>query len=117
MPTQTVNPPIESLFHWTVEKYHQLIDTGLLGETDKIELIRGNIVQMSPINPPHAAAVDTLALAFYKKLPDEVLVRVRNPVTLSEDSEPEPDLALVRMAEHRYRKRHPSIRGRHIVGY
>ena len=109
MPTQTSAPPVESIFHWTVEKYHQLIDTGILGETDKIELIRGNIVQMSPINPPHAAAVDTLARAFYKKLPDDVLVRVQNPVTLSEDSEPEPDIALVRMAEHRYRKRHPSV--------
>lgn len=98
----------QSNYQWTVSNYHRLIEAGILGEDDHVELINGELVQMAPINPPHAAAVDTLARLFFKQAPDDVLVRVQNPITLSQDSEPEPDVALVRTVDHGYKQRHPS---------
>jgi Uma2 family endonuclease len=80
---------------WTVEEYHQMVEVGLLREEDRVELLSGEIVKMSPIKSEHAHAVDRLAewLTFFFER--KQLVRTQNPVSLSNISEPEPDIAVV----------------------
>jgi Uma2 family endonuclease len=65
------------------------------------------IVNMSPINPPHAFAVDTLARTLMRNLPDGFDVRVQNTVQLSAHSAPQPDIAVVRALGDIYARRHP----------
>ena len=101
--------PTPRLF--TVDEYYRMAEAGILGEDDRVELIEGEIVQVPPIGPRHADQVDYLARLFFRRLGDEVLVRIQNPVRLSTRSEPEPDLAVVRAhpeRRHPYRSEHPT---------
>ncbi len=90
---------------FTVDDYHRMIEAGILGEDDRVELIEGEIVTMSPIGPPHAWYVDRLALLLFLALGVRAIVRVQNPIELRPLSEPQPDLALLRPRS--YLKRHP----------
>ena len=92
---------------FTVEEYHKMVDSGILKESDRVELIRGEIVQMSPIGPVHADCVDRLTELFIFRLAGRVRVRVQNPVELDDMSEPQPDLALLRRRPNFYRTGHP----------
>ena len=96
---------IKRLF--TVEEYHKMGDSGILKEGDRVELIRGEIVQMSPIGPVHAACVDRLNELFMVRLAGRIIVRVQNPVELDDTSEPEPDLTLLRRRNDFYSTGHP----------
>ena len=80
---------------FTVEEYHKMAESGILGEDDRVELIRGEIVQMSPIGSRHAACVARLATLFHKVVGDQAIVWTQNPIRLSQDSEPQPDVALL----------------------
>ncbi|MCB0637500.1 MAG: Uma2 family endonuclease [Lewinella sp.] len=81
---------------WKMEEYHQMVDVSLLREEDRVELLSGEIVKMSPIKSAHAHAVDRLAewLTFFFER--KQLVRIQNPVSISNVSEPEPDIAVVK---------------------
>ena len=92
---------------WTVAEYHRHIERGAFRPEDRIELIEGELIDMSPIGPDHASSVDILNDEFGERVRPHVLVRVQNPVLLGELSEPESDLALVRRREDRYRQQHP----------
>lgn len=83
-----------------------MVDAGLF-RGERVELWRGVIVEMSPQKSPHASAVQALTKAFVLALaPDErAEVRVQLPFALSDDSEPEPDIAAVPFSE--YRDAHP----------
>jgi Uma2 family endonuclease len=87
-----------------VERYHQMIDAGVLGEDDRVELIEGVLVQMSPQEPPHAWIIEYLTRLLVRDLGDDYAVRPQLPLTLAR-SEPEPDLA-VTDARRRW-PRHP----------
>ena len=71
-----------------------MIETGILDEDEHVELLEGEIVQMSPQEPPHARATSRLNRLFTRALGDEYVVRPQLPLTFP-DSEPEPDLAVV----------------------
>lgn len=90
---------------WTVEEYHQMARAGLLDETDRVELIEGELIDMAPIGSRHAYLVDRLAEAF-RRNGSECLVRVQNPVRLDEYNEPQPDIALVK--DKSYMEAHPT---------
>ena len=92
---------------YTVTEYHQMIAAGVLTKEDRVELLNGEIVEMSPINPSHAAAVDRISRLFHRRAGDEVLVRGQNPVTLDDYSEPEPDLSIVVFRPDFYALSHP----------
>ena len=85
-------------------EYDRLVATGMF-EHERVELIRGIVVQMSPIGPAHADPIDVLNRHFVRALGDRAVVRVQLPFAASDDSEPEPDLALV--PPRRYADRHP----------
>jgi Uma2 family endonuclease len=75
-------------------EYDALVSQGLLAES-RVELLLGNLVEMTPQGPLHADVVAKLAARFGRALPPDVEVRSHSPLALSEDSEPEPDIALV----------------------
>lgn len=72
---------------------------------ERVELIRGMVVQMSPIGPPHASVVDRLTRLFVRGLGERALVRIQQPLIAYDESEPEPDVAIV--PEGSYVERHP----------
>lgn len=95
-----------SPYRFTVEQYHAMIDTGILGENDRIELLEGGILRMSPKGPRHVFTVQELSARLAPLLPADWHLRAQDPLTLA-DSEPEPDLAIVRGSRRDYAARHP----------
>jgi len=81
---------------FTVEEYHRMGETGLLGEDDRVELIDGEIVEMAAIGTRHFACVVNLTHALMGSCSDRYFVSVQNPVTLGEITEPQPDLSLLK---------------------
>ncbi|WP_204103350.1 MULTISPECIES: Uma2 family endonuclease [Spirulina sp. CCY15215] len=91
---------------WTVEEYHQMIEAGILTEDDKVELLEGRIVQMSPQGTFHAGTTQRSDEYLKNRLRGLASVRIQLPITLT-TSEPEPDLAIVRIDPNFYCDRHP----------
>jgi Uma2 family endonuclease len=92
---------------FTVDEYHRMGQAGVFREDDRVELIRGHIVEMTPIGPEHAGCVDYLAHALDRGLASRAIVRVQNPVVLDRHVELQPDLALLRPRPGFYRNAHP----------
>ena len=95
-----------STHRWTVEQYHQMIETGILTPRDRVELIQGEIVDVSPQKPVQAVLICLLADFLREQLQGSAYVRSQLPITLS-DSEPSPDLAIVRGTARSYITQHP----------
>jgi Uma2 family endonuclease len=87
----------------TVDEYHRMIEVGSLGEGDHVQLIAGAVVAMTPPGPAHALAIQNLTRLVAQALPTDLAIRPQLPLTLPDDSEPEPDLAVVRLADARSR--------------
>lgn len=85
-----------------------MAEAGILDNDERIELLDGRIVTMSPIGSPHFAAVNRLNRLFGRVHGVPALVSVQNPVRLNNDSEPEPDVALLRPRDDFYAERLPS---------
>lgn len=92
---------------FTVEEYHQIAKAGILSEDDRVELMEGEIVEMIPISSRHAACVDCLNHLISHSLGEAVTVRVQSPIHLTEHSEPQPDLALLKHRYDFYADKHP----------
>jgi len=91
---------------FSVAEYHKLIDIGLLTENDNLELIEGYLVLKMSRNPPHDTCIHLALRMLLRCLPPDWSLRIQSAITLS-DSEPEPDLAVVRGVERTYAARHP----------
>jgi len=87
----------------TVADYRRMGETGILGPDDRVELIAGEIIDMSPIGSLHAAVVDLLASLFHRHCGPRAIVRVQSPILLDEASQPQPDLAILRPRADFYR--------------
>lgn len=87
--------------------YHRLGEAGILGEDDRVELLEGQLVDMSPIGPRHALAVDALAELLLPAIAGRAALRVQNPIELDETTEPQPDIALVQRPWQGYPHAHP----------
>ena len=92
---------------FTVEEYHRMGQAGVFTEDDRVELIEGEIVDMTPIGSRHAASVGRLTHVFASIVGERAIVWVQNPVRLGPDSEPQPDLALLRPRADFYAQAHP----------
>jgi Uma2 family endonuclease len=90
---------------FTREEYHRMGEVGILKATDRVELIRGEIIEMSPIGRRHAAFVDNLTQLLVTRLAGRGIVSVQNPVVLADDSEPQPDLKILRRRPVSYKDR------------
>jgi Uma2 family endonuclease len=93
---------------FSVSEYHKLIEIGLLTEDDDLELIEGYLVNKMSRNPPHDCTIQILLHAFNLALPTNWCTRAQSVVTLS-DSEPEPDVAVVRGSVRTYMLHHPRV--------
>src|SRR5437867_12215489 len=93
---------------FTTEEYHRMGDAGIFTEDDRVELINGVIIQMTPIGSPHAGCVDRLNALFGALLRDRAIVRVQNPIVLGTYDEPQPDVTLLKPRPDFYTKRHPT---------
>lgn len=92
---------------FTVDEYYQMAEAGIFSEDDRVELIEGEIVEMSPIGSRHTACVKRLNRLLSRKLGDQAVISVQDPIRLSEFSEPEPDLALLQPRADFYAEAHP----------
>jgi Uma2 family endonuclease len=97
---------VKILAKWSVENYHRLIEAGIVCDR-RVELLAGEIVQMSPESPQHYSLAESRADALKTLLSGKAHVRFDGPVTLV-DSEPEPDIAIVRLPQDRYWTSHPT---------
>jgi Uma2 family endonuclease len=93
---------------FTVEQYHKMADVGILTEDDRVELINGEIIEMSPIGLKHAATVNRLTNLLPKKLGDKAIVSIQNPIQLNDNSEPQPDIALLKPRADFYETKIPT---------
>lgn len=92
----------------SLEEYHKMIEVGILTSSDRVELIRGQIIQMSPTGSKHAACVRKIDALLNKLLPeDKAMVSSKNPIRIPNLSEPEPDIAVLRYREDYYVGEHP----------
>ena len=95
-----------STVKWTLADYHQMIKTGLLDDRP-VELLAGEIVEKPPENPPHAYFSSEAGNYLTKVLGDRALVSQGKPMTLPNQSEPEPDIAIVQPLGRVYLTHHP----------
>ncbi|MGB9181848.1 MAG: Uma2 family endonuclease [Pyrinomonadaceae bacterium] len=94
---------------FTVEEYERMAEVGILGRDERLELIDGVIIKMSPKGDPHCAATDRAARYFIRHMDDKVIVRNQNPIRLDDSSEPEPDIVLATPQEKEYSDRRPTL--------
>jgi Uma2 family endonuclease len=87
--------------HWTREEYERLVAEGFFQPDERLELVDGLIFEMSPQSPPHAVAIRLARRALERIVPEGFDVLVQMPLALDDDSEPEPDLAVVRGSDPR----------------
>lgn len=92
---------------FSVEEYHQMVRAGILKEDDQVELVEGEIIEMTPIGPRHAVCVAGLTEHFARSVAPRVVVWVQSPIHLGPHSEPQPDVALLRPPRSRYADAHP----------
>ncbi len=91
----------------SIQEYHKMAAVGILSHRDKVELIQGEILHMSPIGSKHQSIVDKLSRILNRLLLDEAIVRVQGPIQIKDWSEPEPDLLLLRPKVDFYADQHP----------
>jgi Uma2 family endonuclease len=92
---------------FTVDEYHRMLEGGILAEDDRVELIEGEIVEMTPIGPRHAACVDRLNGLLTLRTAGRAIVRVQSPIQLGGHSEPQPDVTVLRPRTDFYAAGHP----------
>lgn len=92
---------------FTVADYERMGQVGIFSEDERLELVCGEVIQMSPIGERHAACVDALSELLRERLKRSVNVRVQNPIQLDDYSEPQPDIAVLKRRDDFYRHAHP----------
>ncbi|HEU0204648.1 MAG TPA: Uma2 family endonuclease [Burkholderiaceae bacterium] len=103
-----VHEPPPKLHRFTRAEYEQMVAAGIFGPEKKIELLDGEIIDIAPQKSRHATAVTLCARALDRAFGAGVTVRAQLPLSLDDQSEPEPDVAVVRGNPRDYRDAHPS---------
>ena len=93
---------------FTVEEYRRMGEVGVFQPDERVELLQGDILKMSPKGPEHCASTSYAEDCFRAKLGDRALVRTQDPIHLDDHSEPEPDLVLALPHPRRYADHHPT---------
>lgn len=91
----------------TIDEYHRMVDAGVFDEDDHLELLHGILVSRSPQSGPHARIIQRLTGILVRGLGETYDVRVQLPLTLTDDSEPEPDFSIVPHGEEGEGSNHP----------
>ncbi len=91
----------------TVAEYHRMGEVGILTEDDRVELIEGELIAMSPIGSAHSGTVNALNHCLVRAIGDRGVVAVQNPVQLDDLSEPQPDFSVLKPRDDFYRRATP----------
>ena len=96
--------------HWklSTSEYHRMIAAGILQEDDRLELVKGELIDMAPIGHRHSGLSNALIELLGFPTRGRATTSVQNPVWLDQHSEPQPDFALLRYQADRYQNRLPS---------
>lgn len=102
-----MSEPIRTLHSWSRSEYERIVDAGAFDPGSRLELLDGEIIEMSPQKSAHATAVDLVEDALRQCFGGGFYVRGQKPIALDEMSEPEPDVAVVTGRIRDYADRHP----------
>lgn len=94
--------------YFSVSEYHRLFELGFFGEDERVELIRGDIIQMVAKGTRHVVCCTRLNKQLSILLVGKAVLRCQDPINLLPDSEPEPDFAIVKLKDDEYLSGHPS---------
>lgn len=107
MLSNAIDPAVERLqarrHKLTVGDFHRMVETRILDEDDRVELIEGELFDMAPIGSRHASVVAQLSKLLTLGVGDRALVFVQNPLRIPQHNEPLPDLMLLKPRADRYR--------------
>lgn len=92
--------------HFNIDEYYRMAEAGILSEDDRVELIEGEIIKMAPIGSRHAGCISRLNVLFNRQVGEPALVNVQNPVRLSDFSEPQSDISLLKPRDDFYSNEH-----------
>jgi Uma2 family endonuclease len=92
----------------TIDEYHRAGDAGVLGPSDRVELIGGEMIEMAPIGAKHFAKVNRLSRMLGLSAGNEAIVSTQNPLSLPPYDEPQPDIALLKPRADDYEKKLPA---------
>jgi Uma2 family endonuclease len=90
--------------YFTVEEYYRMAQSGIFSEDDRVELIEGEVVEMSPIGSTHQGCVNELSSLLTETLGRAAIVQVQGPIHIDKYSEPQPDIALLKPRRDFYRR-------------
>jgi Uma2 family endonuclease len=93
--------------YFNVDDYYRMAEAGLFSEGDRVELIEGEVVEMSPIGKRHAGSVNRLNKLLNRNVGELAIVSVQNPIGINDFSEPQPDLTLLKPRADFYSNSHP----------
>jgi len=88
-----------------VSEYYRMAEAGIFHEDDRVELIEGEVVKMSPIGSRHAGCLKDVSALLHEQLGRKAVVGVQDPLRIDEKTEPQPDLTILKPGK--YRQRHP----------
>jgi len=109
MTAQLITPNFASnILRFTVQQYHLMHEAGVFTEGDRYELINGEIREMSPIGIKHAVCVTRLSTLFINCLINKAIIWSQNPIHLSNNSEPQPDIAILKWRDDFYAEALPT---------
>jgi Uma2 family endonuclease len=97
-----------TLRKWTVKEYHKLGEVGIFNPEERLELIEGNIIKISAKGTVHASATRRTATLLHNLVGNQAAVYNKSPIALDDNSEPEPDIAVVKIDPFDYASHHPT---------
>lgn len=95
-------------YRFSVEAYHRMVEEGLFPSDVRVELLNGEIIEMTPINSPHAGTVKRLNHLLGVYFRQDIILSIQDPVMLNDFSEPEPDIAVLKFRPDYYTESHPT---------
>ena len=105
-PRAVIGPGGLPFRRFTVAEYYAMVEAGVLAEDDRVELLDGLVVNMAPIVSRHGGCVNICTRLFSRLVGERAILQVQNPIHLNDDSEPQPDLALLRERPDFYSSSH-----------
>jgi len=102
--TETLNP----IHRIDVEQFHRMIEAGVFADGDRVELIDGEMRDMSPIGPPHGGCTNKLTMTFAPRLAGKAIVSIQGPLVLGDGTEVYPDLLVLKQRDDWYRLSNPA---------
>ena len=95
-------------FHWTVDTFYRAVDAGVFDEPNRLELVRGDLWEKEPLNPPHATGMRRTYHTLRRLLESDFMLDTEKPLHLANDAEPVPDVSVTIGSVDDYEERHPT---------